>query len=120
MSQAKTSKPQRGTLLTIALVLIILHGLFMVAVYWTTIGNIGREVAGWPLIVMGLTALASVIAGFGMWGWKRWGIYLYVIAAVVSTIIGVLITGSLTMVFAGLLPMIIVGYILLPRMKHFD
>ena len=120
MSETQSHKPHRGTLLTIALVLIILHGIFMFAVYWTTIGNIGSDAASWPIIVMALSALAGIIAGFGMWSWKKWGIYLYVIAVVASTIVSLIITGSLMMVFAGLLPMIIVGYILLPHMKHFD
>ena len=118
MSQAKTNKPHRGTLLTIALVLVVLHGLFMTAVYWTTIGNVG-EVASWVLPVM-VVALASVIAGVAMWFWKKWGIYLYFLAAVVTTVVTLIITGSLYMVFAGLIPMIIVLYIIYPRLKHFD
>lgn len=120
MSQAKTQKPQRGALLTIALVLVILHGFFMFAVYWTTIGNMGREAAPWTLIVMTLVTVADVIAGIAMWYWKKWGMYLYFIATVVKTVLTLAMTGSLTMVFAGLLPMIIVGYIIKPHLKHFD
>jgi hypothetical protein len=120
MSKSNTIKPKRGTLLTIALVLVILHGLFMTAVYWTTLGNVGREAAPWVLPVMVLASLASVIAGAAMWFWKKWGIYLYFLAAVVTTVVTLIMTGSLYMVFAGLIPMIIVLYIIYPHLKHFD
>jgi len=120
MSQAKAHKPQRGTLLTIALVLVVLHGIFVFAVYWATIGNMGREAAPWTLTVLGLAAAADVIAGIAMWFWKKWGMYLYFIATAVKTVVTLAMTGSLMMVFAGLLPMIIVGYIIKPHLKHFN
>lgn len=115
----RAQHPQRTTLMTIALVLVILHGIFMAAVYWTTRQNVGDS-SPIALTILLLTAVADVVAGFGMWTWKRWGLYLYAIATVVKTIIILLYTGDIILVFGSLLPAIIVAYILLPKRAAFN
>jgi hypothetical protein len=86
--------PQRGALLTIAIILVILHGAAFTALSY------------------------SVIKGV-MWFWKRWGVYLYVIAGLTTAVLFLMRTGSIWMFFGALLPMVIVGYILQPRLKYF-
>jgi hypothetical protein len=117
-SQAKPAK-HRNTLLSIALVAVILHGLFMVAVYWTSVPDVQRGPTNWALWVMLLAAVASVVAGIAMWYWKKWGIYLYGAAAVAEAVVGLLATGSLMMVFGALLPAIIVLYIIMMQRDKF-
>lgn len=104
--------------MTVALVLVILHGIFMAAVYWTTRQNVGDS-SPVALTLLLLTAAADVIAGFGMWNWKRWGLYLYAAATLVKTIVFLIYTGDLIMIFGGLLPALVVAYILLPRRGDF-
>jgi hypothetical protein len=117
-SQPAQSKPTRGTWLTVALVLVILSNLFMTAVYWST--NRTAENSSLVVTLMLLVSLASVVAGVAMWYWKKWGIYVYGVAAIASAVVALLMTGNVFMVFGALLPPIIVGYILLPKMSHFD
>ncbi len=98
----KTQKPQRGTLLTIALVLVILHGFFMFAVYWATMGNMEARArlghwASWAWWPSPMSSPAS-LCGIGRSG----GIYLYAVATVAKTVVTLVMTGSLMMVFAGL------------------
>jgi Na+-translocating ferredoxin:NAD+ oxidoreductase RnfE subunit len=59
------------------------------------------------------------VAGIAMWFWKRWGIYLYVVAGVATALLFLMRTASMWMFFGAFLPMIIVGYILQPRLKYF-
>ncbi len=54
-----------------------------------------------------------------MWFWKRWGIYVYVIATFVLAGVVLLQTGSMIMLFGALIPMIIVLYIFSKSLKHF-
>jgi hypothetical protein len=118
-SQAKPAK-HRNTLLTIALIVVILHGLFMFAVYWTSVPDVQRGPTSWALWVMLLSAAASVVAGIAMWAWKKWGIYLFGAAAVAEAVVGLLATGSLMMVFGALLPAIIVLYIIMMQRDKFE
>lgn len=63
--------------------------------------------------------MASVVAGIAMWFWKRWGIYLYVVATFTLGGTVLLKTGSLNMMFGAILPMIVVIYIFKPAYKYF-
>jgi peptidoglycan/LPS O-acetylase OafA/YrhL len=110
----------RSTLLTIALVLVLLHGIFMAIFYWTVIPDAQRTWSNIVLWVMLLTAVADIVAAAAMWYWKRWGIYLYGIAAVASAVVAVLMTGDLFLVFGALLPAIIVLYIIARHRNQFE
>jgi len=113
------SNKTRNTLLTIALVIVILHGILMAAVYWTVVPDAQRTLGNIALIVMFLAAAASVVAGIAMWFWKRWGIYLYGAAAVVEAIVVLVASGDLILLFGALLPAIIVLYIVMAQREKF-
>jgi uncharacterized membrane protein (DUF2068 family) len=66
----------------------------------------------WVLPVLFILSLATLISGFGMWKWKRWGLYLYAGAALVSIAAGLILTGSIFVVFYELLTVAILGSIL--------
>lgn len=72
-SQARPAQ-RRSTLLTIALVLVILQGIFLAVVYWTVLPDAQRTLGNIALWLMLLAAVADVVAGIAMWFWKRWGI----------------------------------------------
>ena len=130
-SQTKGTKPgtkqatkqvskRRNTLLTVALVIVILHGILMAAFYWTVLPEAQRTAGNIALWVMLLAAAASVVAAGAMWYWKRWGIYLYGAAAVAEAIIAVLASGDLFLLFGALLPAIIVLYIVMAQREKFE
>jgi hypothetical protein len=116
---AKKAK-HRSTLLAIALVAVALHGIFMAFVYWTSIPDAQRTVGNVALWVMFLAAAADVVAAGAMWFWKKWGIYLYGAAAVVTAAMSVLATGNVFLVFGALLPAIIVLYIVMRERGKFE
>lgn len=118
-SKARPAK-QRNTLLTIALVLVILHGIFLAIVYWTVIPEEQRTVGNLAQWAMFLASAADIVAGVAMWFWKKWGIYLYAVAAVVGAVIAVLASGDLFLIFGALLPAIIVLYIVMMQRNKFE
>ena len=69
-SQARPAQ-RRSTLLTIALVLVILQGIFLAVVYWTVLPDAQRTLGNIALWLMLLAAVADVVAGIAMWFWKR-------------------------------------------------
>ena len=67
-----------------------------------------------------LAAVADVVAGIGMWKWKKWGYYLYFVSMIVSMVVGLLNTGSLLMVFYAVLPFAVVGWFIRPKWNYFE
>ena len=113
----KSNQPthRRTTLQTIALIYVVIHGFL----FWAIARSMAVEETTLSLVLFGLSALASVVAGIAMWRWKRWGIYLYAAATLVLAGVVLLKTMSLMMMFGVFLPMFIVIYILYPAFKHF-
>ena len=113
--------PHRTTLQTIAVIFVFLHGAFYTAVAYSFIQQAGgRENSSLYLSILLLSSLADIVAGFGIWRWKRWGLILYFISTVVMAGATLLLTGDMLLLFGSILPMIIVAYILLPQMKEFE
>jgi hypothetical protein len=119
ISQAKTAK-RRSTLLTIALIIVILHGILLAAVYWTVLPDTQRTLGNLAVWSMLLASAGDVVAGIAMWFWKRWGIYLYGVAAIVGAAVALLASGDLILVFGALLPPIIVLYIVMTQRDKFE
>lgn len=120
MTNRNNTSKQRNTLLTVALVAVIIHGLIMAAVYWTVLPEAQRGLQNIGVWLMFLTAVADVVAGVALWLWKRWGIYLYAASSAVSAVVIVLFTGDIFLLLGALLPAIIVLYIVMVQRHLFD
>ncbi len=112
--------PHRTTLQTIVLIYVLLHGVFWTIMTRSFVLQIGPEDTTLMLSLLVLGSIASIVAGIGMWIWKRWGLYLYAVSVVVVSILVFVDTGgSMLMLFGSLLPPIIVAYILQPGFSQF-
>jgi len=120
MTKRTNSPKQRNTLLAVALIAVILHGLIMAAVYWTVLPEAQRGLQNIGVWLMFLTAAADVVAGVALWLWKRWGIYLYAGASIVSAVVTVLFTGDIFLLLGVLLPAVIVLYIVMAQRNQFE
>ncbi|MCB9122662.1 MAG: hypothetical protein H6640_23280 [Caldilineaceae bacterium] len=123
MSKAKPApKPakHRNTWLTVALVIVFLHGLLMAAIFWTVRPDVGKAWGNIAVWIMILSAVGDIVAAAAMWLWKRWGIYLYGLAAIGSAIVAVMASGDLFLLFGALLPAIIVLYIVMMQRDKFE
>lgn len=117
---AQKGSRARGTLLTIAIVLVIVNHLFLAGAALYDLRLFGSTVHSLFIPILLVASVASVIGGIVMWLWKRWGYYLYIGAALVVATALLLNTGSILMLFAGVLPPIIVAYIVQPKLPYFD
>jgi len=118
-TQAKPAK-QRNLLLTIALILVILHAILVLGLFWFGAPETQRVVGSIALWLTVLSALGDVVAAVAMWFWKKWGIYLYGIATIAGGIGAMLATGSMLFFFGAILPAIIVLYIVAMQRNKFE
>jgi hypothetical protein len=121
VSQVKSGKPvkkEHGWLLTTIYVLIILHGIFAAILVTSYTRN--DVVIPRPMIIPILTAnaLLDVVAAVMMWYWKRWGVILFGISAVISSAIGLIATGNVFVIFYMLIPFAILIYIITYQNKR--
>jgi len=123
MSKAKPApKPtkHRNTWLTVALIIVFLHGILMAAIFWTVRPDVEKTWGNIAVWIMILSAVGDIVAAAAMWFWKRWGIYLYGLAAIGSAIVAVMASGDLFLLFGALLPAIIVLYIVMMQRDKFE
>lgn len=116
----KPKPKERGALLTILLVLVILNGAILTLVSWQD-ARVAGEVT--MPIILGLfivSSIAHVVAGIALWTWKRWGLALYGIAAAVTGVLGIINTGSLIVLMGALVPFAVVGYVVRMKWKMFE
>ncbi len=111
---------QRGCGLTGFLILVIILGVGRSLLYYYLLKQDYERDLVWVLPVLFILSLATLISGIGMWKWKRWGIYLYTGSALVSIAAGLILTGSIFVVFYELLPVAILGSILGKTSKYFE
>ena len=125
MSKKTNSQQSRSGLLTFAIILVILVNLILAIGIQSLKGSLAPD-ANFGLIILAWAfAWASVVAGIAMWYWKKWGIALYVVSTIAIAILTFLIFSlagviSWGIIMGGVLPMIIVLYILKPYMQRFS
>ena len=108
----KPVKKERGVLLSVIFIFIGLHGLLGVYLGRLTLKQEYLTQTNWVLPLLILAGLLTIIAAIGMWQWKKWGIYLYVITQIMAMIAHLVLTGSLYVVFYDAIPLLILGYVL--------
>ena len=88
-----TPRKTRGTWLTIALVLIVLHGLIAAVYYAVAKVDSAYMDRPWLISLMVVHFLANVAAAIGIWYWKKWGVYIYIGSTILAVIVGLITTG---------------------------
>jgi hypothetical protein len=122
-SSTKSKKKQapkkvRGSWLTIALVIIVLHSLVAAIAYATTNINAENLDKSLALSLMVLHFLANVVAAIGIWYWQKWGLYLYAASAIVAVVVGLLTIGIWSFFYLAL-PAIILGWLVRTKWSYF-
>jgi hypothetical protein len=66
-------------------------------------------------------SMAKVVAALGMWEWKQWGLYLYVVGVLGSMALALVLTSYMIWgVFYEAIPLLITGWFLRDKQKYFD
>ena len=111
-------KKERGTVLTIVLILIAIHGFFAAIMYYTL--NTAPEVQRpWIISMMVVHFLANILAAVGIYYWKKWGLYVYTGSTILALIAGLLAIGIWS-TFYMVLPLAILGWLLRSKWDYFD
>lgn len=112
------TKKQHGVVLTIALVLMAVHGIGAAYLYHTmsTAPTVQRP---WILGMMVLHFLANIAAAIGIYYWKKWGLYVYAVSTIIAVVAGLLSVGVWS-VFYMVLPLAILGYLIQSKQHYFE
>lgn len=120
-NKGKSQHKERGTVFSIWLILIVIHG--FVIVYLTLAAMNQPEGISRDLLVTGLLifSAAKVIAALGIWFWKQWGLYLYVVGVLGTMAISLVLTSFLIWgVFYEAIPLLITGWFLRGKLQYFE
>jgi hypothetical protein len=104
----KAKKKERGTLLTIALLVIAIHGVFAAALYYTSAPEVQRP---WIISMMVVHFLANVAAAVG--------IYVYAASTIIALVAGLLAVGIWS-TFYMILPLVILGWLIRTKWDYFE
>jgi hypothetical protein len=109
---------ERGSIVTIILILMALHGIFATYFYYTVRTQEADLSRPMLLSLMVLHSLANVIAAVGIWYWKKWALYVYAASTIVALVVGLLAVGAWS-VFYMVLPLAILGWALRTKWDYF-
>jgi len=116
----KTPHKERGTWLSIWLVLIILHGILSVFLIMGLNKQPDTGALPWYISMLFLASVAKIVGAAGIWFWKKWGIYLYSIGVLAAMIVGILMTGTMLIAINDILPLAILGWLLREKWAYFE
>jgi len=114
-------KPKRGTGWSIWLIIIVIHA-FVVAFATLSLMKSPEGVTrDWLIVGLLIFTAAKAIAALGMWNWKTWGLYMYVIAVLGTMGIALVLTSYLIWgVFYEAIPLLITGWLLRGKQQYFE
>jgi lipoprotein signal peptidase len=120
-SNKSSQKPKRGTGWMIWLILIVIHSFVVSFITLTLLRTPEGTTRQWLVIFLLIFTAAKAVAALGMWEWKQWGLYLYVIAVLGSMGITLVLTSFLIWgVFWEAIPLLITGWLLRGKQQYFD
>jgi hypothetical protein len=106
-------KKVRGGWLTAALIFIAVHAVITAVLLLALKQQSAPIPTPWLWAGAVLVALAEIGGAVALWFWKRWGLYLFIGAILAGIVIGFLAFPTMPYVaFHGIIPVLILGYIL--------
>jgi len=105
-------KKVRGGWLTAALIFIAANAVLTAVLLLVYRKQAAPIPMPWLWASAVLIALAEIGGAVAMWFWKRWGLYLFIVAVLAGIVVGFLVYPSQLVAFHGIIPVLILGYIL--------
>jgi len=112
-------RKERGTGLTIVLVLIMIHSILTTFAYLRYTQNPTNSITPWILTALFIAGVAKFVGAAAIWMWERWGIYVFLGATLVDVAVGILLTGTTLIAFNEILPVAILAWLVRDRMHDF-
>lgn len=104
-------KKERGGWLIAILAFILIHAVFS-AVLLLIYRKDPGPVQPWLWAAAFIVSLAEIAAVVALWYWKKWGLYLYIVAVLAGIGVGLVAFPSLLVAFHGIVPLALLGYVL--------
>jgi hypothetical protein len=102
----------RGGWLTAALIIIAVNAVLTAVLLLVYRRQGGPIPTPWLWASAVMIALAEIGGAAAMWFWKRWGLYLFIAAVLAGIVVGFLVFPTQLVAFHGIIPVLILGYIL--------
>jgi hypothetical protein len=118
-SASSSSHHERGCLLTGFLVLVIAINLIRTVILYVASQDAVEE-NFWFYGASILLGLTTIVAAFGMWSWKRWGLGLYIVVSLIGMVISLVVTGWPLILFYDTIPLLILGAAVAGRLDWFE
>jgi hypothetical protein len=118
-SAGQVSK-ERGTWLSLWLILIAVQGLVASGLIWYLRAQGNESSPFWMLAILFVLGIADIVAAVSAWFWRKWGLGLYAISTVVGIAVGLVLTRSQLIVFHDVIPLVILGWLIKDKRKWFD
>jgi hypothetical protein len=119
--QKSSKKPKRGTGWSIWLILIVIHSFIASFATLSLMKTPDAVTRQWLVAALLIFPAAKAIAALGMWEWKTWGLYLYVIAVLGTMGVALVLTSFLIWgIFYEAIPLLITGWLLRGKQQYFD
>lgn len=119
-TKKKSHKPERGTGWSIWLILIEAHSFIAAFATLSLVQSPESATRPWLIALMLISTACKAIAALGMWEWKRWGLYLYVVGVLGTMALALVLTNYLiTAAFYEAIPLLITGWLLRGKQQYF-
>jgi hypothetical protein len=115
------SKPKRGTGWSIWLIVIVIHSFIASFATLSMMKTPEGTTRQWLIVLLLIFTASKAIAALGMWEWKTWGLYLYVIGVLGTMAITLVLTSFLIWgIFYEAIPLLITGWLIRDKQKYFS
>ena len=116
----KPTKPERSFWASFWIVVIVIHAIVMAFVEISV--RQGPEDVNRPVLIgiLVINSLATIIAMYGVWKWKEWGLYVYAVTVILSITVGLILTASQLIVFNRMILPAFLGWTLKDQWDYFD
>jgi hypothetical protein len=108
----KPVNKRRGALLSVLIILIGVHGITAAILCYSYLKQPYIIQRPWMIGILALISLADIVAAVGLWLWKQWGMYVYIIATAALAAISIVLTANVWVSLYQFIPVAILGYVI--------
>jgi len=119
-SKKKNAHHKRSFWTSFWIALIVIHAVVMGLIEVFVLR--GPDEVNRPVLIgiLAINSLATIIAMFGVWKWKQWGLYTFAITVIISITVGLILTASQLIVFNRLILPAFLAWTLKDQWDYFE
>jgi hypothetical protein len=95
----KRTVREKGTILKVLLIYFVIGNIYIAyrnaEIYWDLVSHSDPNLPHWPFLAFSILSVIVVVSIIGLWFWKKWGFYLFIVAQVLSVFVGIALISSM-------------------------